>query len=230
VCLGRFTLVLSILVSAQAWAGSARLPLRTLLDHIDSFRAPQHFDPTRPHPRRRLLVDEKNGFARIVGEFEGHLDYFLFRGKGTDLVVEASFACGPACTEDIEVFWCKEGKDDDGEPGCTDFAPVPFLEAIDLKALGTSVTDLKEHCLNEDGTRFEASSPDRHCPYIFSFPKRGTRGQVFRFEDDEEPAVIEGVKLKAAAAIVWKDSRLTTEKAPSRSPVTLDEAAIEDLF
>lgn len=57
------------------------------------------------------ITDLKNGYLKIEGAFEGHIEVALFRKKDkSPILVISNTSCGPVCNSEISAYTPEDGK------------------------------------------------------------------------------------------------------------------------
>ncbi len=140
------------------------------------------------------IIDNKNGYARANGYYEGFTEYFLFVGVNKNLLVEVMWGCGPACEQVIKFYEFSNLNN-------TPYKQINFkkISSINLK---DKLNAYIEIC-NEDLT-FN-SWANKNCYMMFDFQKKGTNAKVYNasiFENGyfQDKYGNQGVKL---ATLTW---------------------------
>jgi hypothetical protein len=198
-----------------ALAASPKLGLRDAID-----RALPEEQRAKDGIESFSTLDERNGFARLIGSLEGHVDLFLFRGEPASFLVKLTYACSPACSQDVDVFRLS-GED----------APVrvSLKDWIDFSAARPLAAELEKTCVHGEG-RFEGSDPVHPCPFVFSFPKKGGGGDLYRYAGAAGESIVDHVKLLPQLTFKWDGTHLVASKVATAKPVVLDARKIQALF
>jgi hypothetical protein len=148
------------------------------------------------------------------------VDVFLFRGDPASFLVKVTYACSPACSQDMDVFRLA------GEDAP---ARVSLKEWLDLSAAPTLVAEMEKACVHGEG-RFEGSDPTHPCPFVVSFPKKAGVGELFRYGGAAGESIVDHVKLLPQLTLKWDGKHLVGSKDANTKPVVLDARKIQALF
>lgn len=212
VCLGLQSLV------ARAQAASAPSPalgkaesrLRGLIGKVfiqADIRGKGETDDERSY--RFEVFDEANGYARVIGPFGGHDDFFLLRGESRDYLISIEYACGTACAQRATFHRFDAGA-----------APVSMAlkDILDLSQFTTIQKRLLSVCLDSHGDfNTEKSARDAAhrdlsaCPYVFSFPKKGSSVILFKVLNENGSDLLLSVgktKVSPQVLLRWNGAKL----------------------
>lgn len=137
------------------------------------------------------VVDNKNGFAKMGGYFEGYNAYYLFVGEKSNLLVEASWGCGPACSQVVS-FYKKFGET---------YKMISFDSIFDLNAL-KNLKDQLNVCISAKS--FNSWSNEK-CSLMLDLPNVGTTVKIYQAQFLEDGVYSDryGIEGKRVATIVW---------------------------
>lgn len=140
------------------------------------------------------VIDNKNGYAKMLGYFEGYIEYFLFTSSGDkNLVVQSTWGCGPACDQTIRFFVVK-GK----------AVEQVALNKVLKKTVASKYKDKFEPCLMKD-QRFGSFRTTDKCSVLIEFPKVGTSIKIYEADalEDEKYTFSDTREGKLLTTLKW---------------------------
>jgi hypothetical protein len=181
---------------------------------------------------RFQVFDDRNGYARVVGPFEGYQDFFLVRGKSREHLISVEYQCQPACSQRVTIQ-----SFDAGAPP----APVPLMKALDLSRFETLRRRLINLCLDPEGnfdTQPDARAEERRkmpaCPFVFSFPKRRSAAILFKVVDENGSDLLLSVgktNVSPQARLRWNGSLFVGGAPPDDAgSIFLNDDKMRELF
>lgn len=175
--------------------------------------------------------DERNGYARVKGPFEGHDDFFLLKGKTKDFVAFVEYACDPSCAEKVSLF----RMDSDTAP-----VAVPLMSVLDLRRFDRIERNLRAMCLSESGAfdQRQAARPKSlqglpPCPFALSFSKDGGPAQLFKIANEDGSSALLSMGrtvISSAVVFTWTGNRLAGNAAGDGARMVLSVARMKALF
>lgn len=181
------TLLMLILCGlAVAQKKPAKKNLTDYLNSIPTAENSSFYELFRDKRTKFEIRDNKNGYVRIVGDFDGYFEVALFRKKDLSpvLVLGETF-CGPACGTDLLVFKPVDGK-------LVDITSNIFPKITEEKAQAELRRMLKDEKAEMVGTTFK-------------LPRYGT---TIKFFDDETETLL--------FEIVWKKNKFRIKESGLR--------------
>jgi hypothetical protein len=183
---------------------------------------------------RFQVFDDRGGYARMVGPFEGYQDFFLLRGKSRDHLVSVEYQCQPACSQRVTITRFDAG----AAPAP---APVPLMEALDLSPFSTVRRRLISLCLDPEGNfdtqpdaRAEARRKMPACPFVFSFPKKTRAAAVlYKVVDENGSDLLLSVGktiVSPQALLRWNGLKLAGSEPADAGSIFLNEEEMRALF
>lgn len=146
------------------------------------------------------VIDNKNGYARLEGPFEGYYEYFLFKGESKDLFVKAKWGCGPACQQLVYFYEVQNKK----------FKKISFSQLIHPKHI-SKFKNAFETCQNEDISfgGYNLSS----CGTMIIFSRIGTGLQIYgaHYFEDEKYSFKDGRDGQLLSQFKWNKKRFVFE-------------------
>jgi hypothetical protein len=188
-------------------------------------------------PNKIQDINLKNGYARVVGEFDGYVDYFLFRcGKAKSKVCEKNQAlvsivqydCGPECEQIITFFnISKSGKLEQLKVN----GPLDPKELFGLSKSSILQNQLNEKCMDSQNRILtEEQKSGRRCPYFFSFSKSKSVLSVYEKSNSALSLSVEsGLNLKNVFEFQFQNGQFHGSLT-SGSFFLLDKATRAKLF
>jgi len=222
----RSPLALSLLIlilalsPAAAAPGSAAAHLKALIGKVYTQETVANMERPGADGYRFELVDAKAGYARVVGPFEGHVDFFRLNGKKGEVLLEIDYACGVACTQKIAAYRFAA----DGSP-----VHVVFRSLLSLPAFEEVQRRLLTLCQDDAGDfnteRADRSSDEQGlpvCPFVVSLPKTGGRGLLYEVSNTDGS----GYALSVAKSTVSPRAALKWNGAVFVGVDAMDEPAV----
>lgn len=175
--------------------------------------------------------DAVNGYARVIGPFGGYDDFFLLRGERRDYLLSIEYSCGPACAQRATAHRFDAGA-----------APVsmPVKDILDLSQFGQIYRRLVSGCLDSDGefntekdARDAAHRPMPPCPYVFSFPKKGSGAILFKVlnENGSDLLLIIGKsKVSPRVLLRWNGMKLVGFEPGNEDEIILNSSEMGRFF
>lgn len=180
---------------------------------------------------RFAIFDAVNGYARVLGPFEGYNDFFLLRGGNADYLLFLEYTCGTACAQRAVFHRFKGG-----------FAPVliPLTGILDLSQLESVQSRLLSICVDSDGNfNTERSARDAAhqllsaCPYVLSFPKKGADAVLFKIinSDGSDMRLSVGKTIVSPRALLrWNGEKLIASVPDEDKEIILNSARMGIFF
>jgi|GEM_PF-2530203 len=178
--------------------------------------------------------DARAGYARVIGPFDGHDDFFLLPGRKGETLLFVEYSCGPACTQKISAHRV-------GPDGKT--VHVPFKEALSLEAFDELRHRLLAVCVDaesdfntEPASRAAAQRDLPGCPFALSLSKDAAHAglAVLYSVIDTDGS---GYTLSVGKTIVepktglrWNGAAFVSAEADSSERIFLNTDAIARLF
>jgi hypothetical protein len=183
---------------------------------------------------RFQVFDDRDGYARVVGPFEGYQDFFLLRGKSREYLLSAAYDCQPACSQRVTI----ERFDAGAAPSAV---PVPLMDALDLSPFPAVRRRLMSLCLDPEGNfdtqpdaRAEARRKMPACPFVFSFPKK-TRADAVLYkvvdENGSDLLLSVGKTIVSPQALLrWSGLKLAGSEPADAGSIFLNDEKMRSLF
>jgi hypothetical protein len=177
------------------------------------------------------ILDEKAGFARVVGPFGGHDDFFRLEGKAGATLIEIDYTCASTCRQKASVF----------RIGAGDAARrVRFTDVLDFGPFDDNAMRITKLCLDGDGNyeaepqaRAESHRELSACPFALSLSKRGGRGTLFSVENEDGSGYALSVgktMLAPRTELRWNGSAYAGKTAKDQNPFLLNGDRLAELF
>ena len=180
---------------------------------------------------RFQILDERNGYARVVGPYEGYQDFFLIRGKRLDRLISVEYWCGPACGQRMTVYRFDSG----GVP-----TPIPLMDVLDLSRSAPIRRKLLNLCLDSEGNfttqadaRAEAHRKMTPCPFVFSFPKKGSSAVLFKVIDENGSDMLLSVgktQISPQLLLRWNGAQFAGAEPDDAGLIFLNDEKMRALF
>ncbi len=180
---------------------------------------------------RFSIFDAVNGYARVLGPFEGYNDFFLLRGGNADYLLFLEYTCGMACAQRAVFHRFKGGA-----------APVVIAlkDILDLSRLESIQRRLLSVCVDSDGNfntervaRDAAQQLLSACPYVLSFPKKGPGAVLFKVinSDGSDMRLSVGkTRVSPRALLRWNGEKLIASAPGEENEIFLNGAQMGIFF
>jgi hypothetical protein len=177
------------------------------------------------------ILDEKTGFARVVGPFGGHEDFFRLPGKDGPTLIDVGYTCASTCLQKGSAFRFDAA-------GAA--RRVRFTEILDFGAFDDNAVRITKLCLDSDGNfeaepeaRDEKHRPLSPCPFALSLAKHGGRGTLFSVENEDGSGYALSVgktMLVPRTELRWNGAAYAGKTPKEQDPFLLNGDRMADLF
>lgn len=224
-------LLILALTPAAAAPDSAAAHLKALIGKVYTQETVANMERAKSDGYRFDVVDAKAGYARLIGPFEGHVDFFRLAEKKGEVLLEIDYACGVACTQKIAAYRFAA----DGAP-----FHVVFRSLLSLPAFEDVQRRLLTLCQDAGGD-FNTERADRSadsqglpvCPFVISLPKTGGRGVLYEVSNDDGSGYALSVAKSTVhpkAVLKWNGKTFVGGDAAGEPSVFLQGDRMKELF
>ena len=181
---------------------------------------------------RFQVFDERSGYARLAGPFQGYEDFFLIRGKGSDHLISVEYQCQPACTQRVTVQRSVAG---------AALEPVPMMDFLELPPFASIRRKFMSLCLDSEGnfdtlpdSRDKAHKALPRCPYVFSFPKKSSAPALLFMVVDESGGdltlSVGRTRVSPRALLRWNGVKFAASELGGDEAIFLNGDKMRELF